>query len=66
MSHVSLTDIQTKLRQVQDELDDASATAKPAGLALGSSVFAGVIGAAYLLGKRRARRQTTIVEVRRV
>ena len=63
---VQRTDIETKLREIQSDLDVAATTAKPAGIAVGSGVFVGAVGLAYLLGQRKARKRTTVVEIRRV
>ncbi len=64
MSNIKRTDIETKLREIQDEMDEATTAAMPAGIAVGAAVFSGAVGLAYLIGQRKARRRTTIVEVR--
>ena len=66
MSSVKRSDIESKLRQIQSEVGDAASTAKPAGLALGTALTAGAVGVAFILGQRKAQKQTTVVEVRRV
>jgi hypothetical protein len=40
--------------------------AKPVGLAVGVVVVVAVVGLAYLLGRRRGKKKTTVVEIRRV
>lgn len=66
MSQVQRSDIEHKLREIQAEIDEAAVVAKPAGLAIGSGILMGAVGLAYLLGQRKARKRTTVVEVRRV
>lgn len=66
MGQVTRDDLASKLRQIQDEVDSTADVAKPAGIAIGTAITVGAIGIAYIVGQRRARRQTTVVEVRRV
>jgi hypothetical protein len=65
VSKVERSDIEKKLRDIQGDLDDAAGAAKPTGIAVGGSVFVGVVGLAYILGQRKARKRTTVVEIRR-
>ena len=64
--HISRQDLESKLRQIQGEVDDAATTAKPAALSIGTAVVAGAVGIAYVIGQRKGDKRTTIVEVRRV
>lgn len=63
---VSLSDVEQKLRELGGSTQAmASDAAKPA---LGALVAAGAIAVAavYLLGRRRGRRQASVLEIRRV
>ena len=63
---ITRTDIEAKLNEIKGEVETAGNQAKP--YALGAAI-AGVIalaGVAYLLGRRKGRKKTTVVEVRRV
>lgn len=60
------SDIEAKLRQIQGEAETAGETAKSAGIVIGVVVVVALVGAAFLLGKRRGRKRSTIVEIRRV
>jgi len=63
---VSLSDVEQKLRDLGSSTQSlASEAAKPA---LGAAVAAGAIAVAavYLLGRRRGRRQASVLEIRRV
>jgi hypothetical protein len=66
--HARLTraDIEDKLRSVKVELDRASARSRPTLLAVGAASAAALVVLAYALGRRRGRRRSTIVEVRRL
>ncbi|HMC51188.1 MAG TPA: hypothetical protein VKI64_00390 [Acidimicrobiales bacterium] len=63
---VSRDDIETKLRQIQGEVDRTAEAARPIGIAAGAAVVLVLVGVAYLLGRRRGKKRTTVVEIRRV
>ncbi len=64
-SRVSRQDIENKLRQIRGDVDTAGEAAKGAGtLAAGAAVVVLVV-VVYLIGKRRGKRSSTVVEVRR-
>jgi hypothetical protein len=65
MSKVDRSDIEHKLREIQGEVDEAVVAGKPAGIAVGVSLLVGVVGLSYIFGQRKARKQTTVVEIRR-
>ncbi|MEW6154643.1 MAG: hypothetical protein AB1673_11735 [Actinomycetota bacterium] len=64
-ARITRQDIEAKLRQVRGEVDTAGEAATKAGT-MGAAV-AGVvlIVAVYLIGKRRGRRSSTVVEIKR-
>ncbi|HEX3088597.1 MAG TPA: hypothetical protein VHQ23_08065 [Ilumatobacteraceae bacterium] len=63
---ITRDDLETKFRQLQDNVqgrvDDKKQTVVSAGIAVGVLLL--VIF--FLLGKRRGRRKTTLVEIRRI
>jgi hypothetical protein len=63
---VSRADIEAKLREIRGEVDDTATTAKPYALAAGVAVVVAVVAFAYVMGRRKGRKRTTVVEVRRV
>jgi hypothetical protein len=63
---IDKSDIEAKIREIKGEVDGAANTAKPAGMTLGASVFAGAIGLAYVAGQHKARKRKTVVEIKRV
>jgi len=59
-------DIESKLREMQGEVKETTEAAKVPIMAIAGAVVAVVVVAAFLLGKRRGRRRSTVVEIRRV
>ncbi|MDQ1396087.1 MAG: hypothetical protein QOG64_1346, partial [Acidimicrobiaceae bacterium] len=55
-----------KLREIKGEVDDTTTAAKPYVLAVGVALAVTVVAAAYLLGRRKGKKKTTVVEIRRV
>jgi hypothetical protein len=63
---ITRDDIESKLREIKGEVETATEKAKAPALAIGAAVVIGAIGLAYLFGRRRGKKRTTVVEVRRV
>ncbi len=58
--------IEAKLREIRGEIDTSATAAKPTAILVGAAVAIAVVGLAYAMGRRRGRKKTTLVEVRRV
>lgn len=58
--------IEAKLREIRGEVDSTARSARPFVLVAGAVATVAVVGIAYLLGRRKGKKKTTIVEVRRV
>ena len=63
---VSRADIEAKLKEIKGEVDETSSTAKPYVLAAAVAGMVAVVAFAYVMGRRKGRKRTTVVEVRRV
>jgi len=63
---ITRDDLEAKFRQVHGGTQSGANTARSAGKATGVIVAVGVVGIAYMLGRRRGRRRRTVVEVRRI
>jgi hypothetical protein len=63
---ITRDDIEAKLHELKGEVESTSDTAKPYVLMAGLAGAVVLVGVAYLLGRRKGRKKTTIVEVRRV
>lgn len=59
-------DIEAKLREIRGEVDSTASAAKPAAIAVVGVAVVVLLGAAYMLGRRRGRKKSTVVEIRRV
>ena len=62
---ITRQDIETKLRQIRGDVDTAGEVAKGAGGVVAVVAVVVVVAAAYFLGKKRGKRKSTVVEVRR-
>lgn len=63
---VTRDSIEAKLRQIKGEVDTSATAAKPVALMVGVAVAVAVVGLAYVMGRRKGKKKTTLVEVRRV
>ncbi len=63
---ITRADIEAKLREIGGEVDDQVANTKQLAITVGAVVIAVVIAGVFLFGRRRGKRLTTIVEIRRV
>jgi len=58
--------LEAKFRELQGEVDETREQATSMLLTVGAVVVVGVIAIAFLAGRRRGKKRTTIVEVRRI
>jgi hypothetical protein len=63
---ITRADLEAKLREVRWEVEEKGEAAKSTGLAVALVATAAVVGLAFVLGRRRGRRKSTVVEIRRV
>ncbi len=63
---ITRADIEAKLREMRGEVKETTDAARTPILAIAGGVAAAVVVIAFLLGKRRGRRKSTVVEIRRV
>ena len=63
---ITRADIEAKLNEMQGEVQESAEAAKTPIMAIAGGVAVAVILVAFLLGKRRGRRKSTVVEIRRV
>ncbi len=63
---VSRDDIEAKLRELRGEVDSVGERAKGGAVVVGAVAVVAILATVYLLGRRRGKKRTTIVEVRRV
>ncbi|MEO6120973.1 MAG: hypothetical protein ABIW46_03010 [Acidimicrobiales bacterium] len=58
--------IEAKLRDLRGDVQATTEAAKPVALAAGMALAVVVLGVVYLFGRRRGRKRSTVVEIRRV
>jgi hypothetical protein len=63
---ITRADIEGKLREMRGEVEETAEAAKTPLLAIAGGVAVAIVVVAFLLGKRRGRRRSTVVEIRRV
>lgn len=63
---VSRDDIEAKLREIRGEVDSVGEASRGYLVAAGAVAAIVVVASAFVLGRRKGRRRTTVVEVRRV
>jgi len=59
-------DLEAKMRELQGEVTDTREAATNTLVTVGAIVAVGVIAVAFLIGRRKGKKRTTIVEVRRI
>jgi hypothetical protein len=59
-------DLEAKMRELQGEVDETRRSATSTLITVGAVVAVGVIAVAFLLGRRKGKLRSTVVEVRRL
>jgi hypothetical protein len=62
---ITREDLEAKFRELRGEVDETTASARQYLIIGGAVAVVAVVGVAFLLGKRRGKKTTTPVEVRR-
>lgn len=63
---VEISDIRAKLEEIRGDTDETAAKAKPYAMMAAVGGVVVLVGVAFLLGRRRGRRKSTWVEIRRL
>ncbi len=63
---ITRADIEGKLREMRGEVEESAEAAKAPLLAIAGGIGVAIVILAFLFGKRRGRRKSTVVEIRRV
>jgi cobalamin biosynthesis Mg chelatase CobN len=63
---ITRTDIESKLREIRGEVNEVGESARSIGVIVGAVAVVAVIGTVYLFGRRRGRKEKTVVEIRRI
>ena len=62
---IGRADIEAKLRELQGEVEVIGEEAKSYAITIVAVIGVGIVAVAFVIGRRRGRRNRTIVEVRR-
>ncbi len=63
---ITRADIEAKLAEIGGELDETVSNSKQMVITAGAVAVAVVIAAVFLFGRRKGRKLSTIIEIRRV
>lgn len=63
---VTPDDLEAKFRELEGEASSTAQQAKSYALVAAAVVVVGVAAVAFVLGRRKGRKKTTVVEIRRV
>lgn len=63
---ITRADLEAKLTEIDAELAETGEALKPKALAVGVGALVVILILAFVLGRRKGERRTTIVEVRRL
>lgn len=63
---VSRDDIERKLREIRGEAGEVAESGRNYALIAAAATAVAVVAMAFLLGRRKGKKRTTVVEVRRV
>jgi hypothetical protein len=64
--HITRDDIEAKFREIKGDIDDTAESAKGMAVTVGAVVAVVVVLGVFMLGKRRGKKKTTFIEVRRL
>jgi hypothetical protein len=63
---ITRADLEGKLRQLQGGVNETRDSMMATAITVGAVVAVGVVAVAFMFGRRRGRKRTTVVEVRRI
>jgi hypothetical protein len=63
---ITRADIEAKLREIRGEVDTTTETARSYLLIAGGAGVVAIVGLAYLVGRSKGKKKSTVVEIRRV
>lgn len=63
---ITRADIEAKLRDLQGDVQDAGKVGAQIAIVAGAAVAVSVVALAFWIGRRKGRKRSTVVEVRRV
>jgi hypothetical protein len=64
--NITRSDIESKLRELQGEVDENLESARSVGLVAGLGAAVLLVLLAYILGRRRGKKRQMVLEIRRI
>ena len=65
-SKITRDDIEAKLRELRDEVDERAESARLPTIAIAVAIGVVTVAAAYWIGRRKGRKHQTVLEIRRI
>lgn len=59
-------DLEAKIRELQGDVRETADEAKSYAIVVAAAVVVGIAAVTFMLGRRRGRKKSTIVEIRRI
>jgi 1-aminocyclopropane-1-carboxylate deaminase/D-cysteine desulfhydrase-like pyridoxal-dependent ACC family enzyme len=59
-------DLEAKIRELHGEVEETRQSAATTLVTVGAVIAVGLVAVAYLIGRRKGRKRTTVVEVHRL
>lgn len=66
MSAITRDDLEAKFKELQSDVDDTVEQTMGVAVIAGVAVVVGLLAVAFVIGRKRGKKRTTIVEIRRV
>jgi hypothetical protein len=63
---ITRADLEAKFREIKGDIEETAESAKGIAITVGAAVVVVVVLGVFLLGKRRGKKKTTFIEVRRL
>lgn len=63
---ISRDDLESKFRELQGDVVETTDQAKSYAIAVAAVVVVGIVAVSFVFGRRRGRKRTTIVEIKRI
>ena len=63
---ITRDDLETKFRELQGDVVETTDQAKSYAIAVAAVVVVGIVAVSFVLGRRRGRKRSTIVEIKRI
>lgn len=63
---ITRDDLENKFRELQGDVAETTEQARSYAIAVAAVVVVGIAAVTFVLGRRRGRKRTTVVEIRRI